>query len=208
VAVFGYPARLTCERFSLNEETMLRPKLTFVTSNADKFSEIHSALADCPVELEHITLDLPEIQAIDPAEVAAYKAQRAYEQMPHGWVLVEDSGLGLDAWNGYPGALIKWIEIAMGEPGLCRQLDAWSDRSATATVALCLHDGKQCHTFIGSTHGQITHEPRGTYGFGWDSIFQPDGYTLTYGEMPRAEKMKISMRALALAKLRAFWLDG
>lgn len=186
---------------------MLRPKLTFVTSNADKFSEIRGALADCPVELERIALDLPEIQAIDPAEVAAYKVQHAYEQMPHGWVLVEDSGLGIDAWNGYPGALIKWIELAIGESGLCRQLDAWPDRSATAMVTLCLYDGEQCHTFTGQTHGHITREPRGASGFGWDSIFQPHGYPLTYGEMRRAEKMKISMRALALVKLRAFLLD-
>ncbi len=51
-----------------------------------------------------------------------------------------------------------------------------------------------------------TREPRGAHGFGWDSIFQPDGYALIYGEMPREEKMRISMRARALAALRQFLL--
>lgn len=183
---------------------MTQPKLYFVTSNEDKFREIHGTLAACPVDLARVTVDVPEIQSIDPAEVAAFKALRAYEQLDGGWALTEDSGLGIDAWHGYPGALIKWVEKAVGEPGLCRQLDAWADRSATATVALCLYDGARVHTFVGQTHGQIVHEPRGEFGFGWDSIFQPNGYSITYGEMPREEKMKISMRAQALAQLQAY----
>lgn len=183
---------------------MPRLKLTVVTSNANKFHEMRATLADYPVDLAQIALDLPEIQAIDPAEVAAYKAQHAYDQLRDGWVLVEDSGLGIAAWGGYPGALIKWVEKAVGEPGLCRQLDAWPDRRATATVAICVYDGETLYPFIGQTHGVITPEPRGEFGFGWDSIFQPDGYAITYGEMPRAEKMKISMRTLALAKLKTF----
>ena len=180
-------------------------KLYFVTSNAEKFREIHRTLEDCAaVTLERVSLDVPEIQALDPAEVAAYKARAAYAELRSGWVLVEDTGLGVDVWNGYPGALIKWLTGAVGEEGLCRQLDAWEDRSATATVVLCLFDGQTARTFIGQTHGTITQAPRGTFGFGWDSIFQPDGYTRTYGEMPREQKMGISMRARALAKLRDY----
>ncbi len=187
---------------------MSRPELFFVTSNEDKFREMRGTLAECPVDLERITLDVPEIQAIDPAEVAAFKAQHAYSQLQRGWVLVEDSGLGIDVWNGYPGALIKWVEKAVGESGLCRQLDAWADRRATATVVLCLYDGERLRQFVGQTHGQITHEPRGDYGFGWDSIFQPEGYPITYGEMQRDDKMEISMRTLALVQLKAFLLNG
>ncbi len=187
---------------------MCAQKLHFVTSNAEKFREIHRALADCGVETVRVALDLAEIQALDPAEVAAHKARAAYAALGAGWVLVEDSALGVDAWNGYPGALVKWLTDAVGEEGLCRQLDAWEDRSATATVVLCLFDGRQAHTFVGQTHGTIVEFPRGTFGFGWDSIFQPNGYARTYGEMPREEKMAISMRARALAKLRAWLREG
>jgi non-canonical purine NTP pyrophosphatase (RdgB/HAM1 family) len=180
--------------------------LTFVSSNEEKNREIRGALAGCGVAVARVALDLPEIQSLDPAQVAGYKARLAFEHFGAGAVLVEDTGLAILAWNGYPGALIKWVLGAMGEPGLCRQLDAWDDRRAQATVALCLYDGHALHTFSGQTTGAITREPRGTHGFGWDSIFQPDGYTLTYGEMPREDKMRISMRARALEALRDFLL--
>lgn len=184
---------------------MPSPALHFVSSNAEKYREISTALEGCQT-VERVALDIPEVQAINPAEVAAAKARAAHAQIRDGLVLVEDTGLGIDAWNGYPGALIKWVLRAIGEAGLCRQLDAWDDRRATATVVLCLYDGTNLHTFTGQTTGTIVNAPRGTFGFGWDSIFQPDGYDITYGEMPREEKMKISMRARALEYLREFLL--
>jgi len=182
--------------------------LTFVSSNEEKYREMRGALAGCGVAVTRVALDLPEIQSLDPAQVAGHKARQAFEHVGAGAVLVEDTGLAIFAWNGYPGALIKWVLGAVGEPGLCRQLAAWDDRRAQATVALCLYDGHALHTFTGhQTTGVITCEPRGAHGFGWDSIFQPDGYELTYGEMPREEKMRISMRARALAALREFFLS-
>lgn len=182
--------------------TLLR-RLIFVSSNAEKHREIRAALLSDGIEVERVALDLPEIQSLDPAEVASYKARRAHELLGGEPVLVEDTGLALTAWNGYPGALIKWVLGAVGEEGLCRQLDPWSDRTARATVALCLCDTSGAHVFTGSTQGVIARFPRGSYGFGWDSIFEPEGYSRTYGEMQREEKMRISMRALAVAALQA-----
>ena len=187
---------------------MLKDTLTFVSSNEEKYREIRGALAGCGVQVTRVVLDLPEIQSLDPGEVAAYKAQKAYEHLQSGPVLVEDTGLGLVAWSGYPGALIKWVLGAVGEAGLCRQLDAWDDRRAIATVVLCLYDGRETRQFVGQTGGTITAAPRGEHGFGWDSIFQPDGFTLTYGEMAREEKMKISMRARALDALKNYLQGG
>lgn len=182
---------------------MVEGPIYFVSSNEEKYREIRGALAGCGVPIERVNLDLPEIQSIDPAEVAAYKAQRAFDELGGGRVLVEDTGLAIDEWNGYPGALIKWVLGAIGEEGLCRQLDAWENRAATATVVLCLHDGTTVHTFRGRVHGQIAMSPRGDYGFGWDNIFMPEGSPLTYGQIPREEKMRDSMRARALAALVA-----
>jgi len=182
------------------------PTLYFVSSNEEKYREIRGALAECPVESVRISLDLAEIQSLDPAKVAAYKAREAYEYLGRGMVLVEDTGLAISAWNGYPGALIKWVLATVGEAGLCRQLDAWEDRHVTATVVLCLFDGRDMRTFAGQSEGEITREPRGEFGFGWDSIFQPAGYSLTYGEMPRETKMQISMRSRALDKLKTYVL--
>jgi len=131
-------------------------RIAFVSSNEEKYREIQGALLSCQVEIERLALDVPEIQALDPVEVASFKARRAYEQLGTGPVLVEDTGLGIVAWNGFPGALITWVLKTVGEPGLCRQLDAWDDRRAIATVALCLFDGEQIHTFTGQTTGVIT----------------------------------------------------
>ncbi|MCD4684915.1 MAG: non-canonical purine NTP pyrophosphatase [Anaerolineae bacterium] len=183
---------------------MTAQTITFVSSNEEKHREIRGALERCNYAVQRLDVDVPEIQSINPADVATYKARAADRQIESGLVLVEDTGLGVDAWGGYPGALIKWVLKSVGEAGLCRQLDAWEDRRATATVVLCLFDGDHLHTFTGQTTGVIAASPRGTFGFGWDSIFQPDGYAITYGEMPREEKMKISMRAQALEHLRAF----
>ena len=181
-------------------------RLAFVSSNEEKFREIRDGLASCGIETERVALDVPEIQSLDPAQVAAYKARAAYVTLGTQAVLVEDTGLAIVAWKGFPGALIKWVLATVGEEGLCRQLDAWQDRRAVATVVLCLYDGHELHTFTGQATGTIVREPRGTHGFGWDSIFQPDGYSVTYGEMLREEKMNISMRARALAALRQFLL--
>lgn len=179
--------------------------LYFVTSNEEKCREIRGILSECGVHVERVAIDLPEIQAIDPSVVAAYKARRAYDMLGEtGPILVEDTGLGIMAWNGYPGALIKWVLQAVGEAGLCRQLDAWPNRQAIATVVLCLFDGHDIRSFVGETRGSITASPQGDHGFGWDSIFLPDGYSMTYGEMPREVKMQISMRTRALNSLKQY----
>ncbi|MBN1200992.1 MAG: non-canonical purine NTP pyrophosphatase [Anaerolineae bacterium] len=179
-------------------------KIYFVSSNPEKYREIRGALARCGIEAERVDLDLPEIQSLDPAEVAAYKARKAYERLQTGRVLVEDTGLGIVAWDGYPGALIKWVLKSVGEAGLCRQLNAWDDRRAVATVVLCLFDGHDLRTFTGRVEGIIAHQPRGEYGFGWDSIFAPAGSARTYGEMQREDKIKISMRACAVSALQRY----
>lgn len=181
--------------------------LIFVSSNAEKHREIRDALQAVGWAVERVALDVPEIQSLDPAVVAEHKARAAFDQLGGEPALVEDTGLALLAWGSYPGALIKWVLGAVGEEGLCRQLDAWPDRRARATVALCLYDGVEARVFLGTTTGTITASPRGKYGFGWDSIFQPDGYELTYGEMPREAKMGISMRAQAVAALADFLRD-
>ena len=79
-----------------------------------------------------------------------------------------------------------------------------TDRRAHFVCALTLAwpDG-HCETFEGTVHGVIVHPARGSRGFGYDPIFQPDGYTVTFGEMESEAKHAISHRAEAFAKLVA-----
>jgi XTP/dITP diphosphohydrolase len=174
----------------------------FVTSNPDKAREAAEILG---VELKSVALDLPEPQTLDVAEVAAAKAITAREALsdPDHPVLVEDSGLVIEVWNGLPGALTKWFLRSVGSEGLLRMLSAEENRSARAicTVVVADVDGS-VRAFVGEVRGSIASEPRGSEGFGWDPIFVPEGYAKTYAELG-ALKHKDSHRARALKAARA-----
>jgi non-canonical purine NTP pyrophosphatase (RdgB/HAM1 family) len=148
----------------------------FVTSNPNKIREAAEILG---VELHGIALDLPELQSLDLAQVAVAKAASAREALnnPDSPVLVEDSGLVFEAWNGLPGALTKWFLESVGNEGLLKMLSAESDRSARAVcaVAVATADGTVC-AFTGVVEGEIPLEPRGDGGFGWGPIFVPKAY--------------------------------
>ncbi|MGE0821107.1 MAG: non-canonical purine NTP pyrophosphatase [Candidatus Binatia bacterium] len=148
-----------------------------------------------------VALSLEEIQAVALEPVVAHKVRQAYAQLQRP-VLVEDTGLTFTAWNGLPGALIKWFLTSLRTDGLCRLLQNDNDRRATATTVFGYYDGTVYQSFTGSVEGWIPEHPRGTQGFGWDPIFQPVGSALTFAEMTPEEKDRFSMRRRALAQLR------
>jgi XTP/dITP diphosphohydrolase len=174
----------------------------FVTSNPNKAREAAEILG---IELRSVALDLPEPQALDVAEVAATKATVAREALgfPDHPILVEDSGLIIEAWNGLPGAFTKWFLGSIGNQGLLKMLSVYPDRSARAicAVAVAAADGS-VRTFVGEVEGSIASEPRGSEGFGWDPIFIPRGHVETYAELG-TEKHRVSHRGRALSAARA-----
>lgn len=179
-------------------------KALFVTSNEHKRREVQQILG---LELQSVDLDLPEIQAIDPGEVATQKVLAARDAVEDSGlpVLVEDSGLMVDAWGGFPGALTKWLIQSVGNEGLLRMLAPDEDRAARAVcvVAVSGADG-EVHTFRGEVPGTLASGPRGEGGFGYDPIFVPGYSELTYAEMG-AGKNADSHRARAFLALRG-WL--
>jgi non-canonical purine NTP pyrophosphatase (RdgB/HAM1 family) len=155
----------------------------FVTSNHNKAREAAEILG---VPLRSVALDLPELQDLDVARVAAVKAAAAHEALgaPDSLILVEDSGLVVDAWNGLPGALTKWFLKSVGNEGLLKMLSGEEDRSARAVCAVAIAAAEGApRVFVGEMRGSISLEPRGSSGFGWDPIFVPEGYTETYAEL-------------------------
>jgi XTP/dITP diphosphohydrolase len=169
----------------------------FVTSNPNKAREAAEILG---MELKSVALDLQEPQSLDVAEVAADKVTAAREALndPDQPVIVEDSGLVVEAWNGLPGALTKWFLQSVGNEGLLRMLSAEENRSARAVcaVAVAVVDGS-VRVFVGEVEGSIAPGPRGARGFGWDPIFVPEGCAKTYAQLG-ALKHKDSHRARAL----------
>jgi non-canonical purine NTP pyrophosphatase (RdgB/HAM1 family) len=180
-------------------------RAVFVTTNDHKRREAQEILG---VELERAALgpqDVPEIQALDVAEVAADKALRARDALGAHPVLVEDSGLVVEAWNGLPGALTKWFVSSVGNEGILRMLSG-QDRSARAVCAVAVADMHgSVRVFTGEVAGTLAPEPRGAGGFGWDPIFIPEGSSLTFAQMGEA-KNEDSHRARALRAARG-WLE-
>lgn len=172
--------------------------LYFATSNAGKLREATAILG---VPIEQIGLDLPEIQALDVEVVVREKAVAAHGATGKA-ILVDDTGFAVEAWHGLPGALVRWFVGTVGPAGICRMLDSTASRAVVVTTAVAFHDGAALHVSTGSLRGTVTPEPRGTNGFGWDAIFQPDGSAKTFAEMDDAEKNAISPRRLALEGLR------
>jgi XTP/dITP diphosphohydrolase len=174
----------------------------FVTGRAEKAREAERL----GFRLERVDLDLAEPQALDPADIVERKARDAYAKLARP-VIVEDSGLAIRAWGEFPGALVKWVEKSAGLEAMARMLDAFSDRSATATCALAYFDGERVLQGRGEVSGAIARAPRGTGGFGWDALFIPEGSDQTFAEMSGEEKDRVSHRRRAWEAF-ARQLDG
>ncbi|KAI8118583.1 Inosine triphosphate pyrophosphatase [Lucilia cuprina] len=172
--------------------------ITFVTGNAKKLEELVAILGpNFPRPVISKKIDLPELQG-EIEEIAVKKCKEAARQVD-GPVLVEDTCLCFNSLKGLPGPYIKWFLEKLQPEGLHNLLAGWSDKSAKAVCTLAFSEGQDSEPIIfqGITEGCIV-EPRGSRDFGWDPIFQPTGYDLTYAELPKEEKNKISHRFRAL----------
>lgn len=121
-------------------------------------------------------------------------------------VFADDTGLEIDSLNGEPGVYSarysgvernsdKNIELVL------TKLKNKSNRNSRfKTIISLIIDGKSVN-FEGVVEGKITEEKRGSNGFGYDPIFQPNGYASTFGEMSLNEKNKISHRSIAINKM-------
>jgi len=174
-------------------------ELVFVTSNLGKLREAEAVLG---CRLNHRSVDVEEIQSMDLEEIVQLKAKSAHRSL-EAPVLVEDTSLELAGLGGFPGPLIRWLLTSVGPEGICRIAHCFSESRATVRCIACAADGRDVVLGIGVVHGEIAQTPRGRQGFGWDSVFIPDGFGgRTYGEMDEAEKNEMSHRRRALEALR------
>ena len=186
-------------------------KLVFATNNRHKLEEVSHKIGD---HFELLTLnDIGCTEDIEETgstfeENAAIKSNYVYNKY-HLNCFGDDSGLVVDALNGEPGV---YSARYAGEHGnhaanikkVLAKLDGIENRKARfVTVISLTWEGKE-YVFEGVVNGTIRHETTGTGGFGYDPIFQPDGYDITFAEMTMAEKNKISHRARAMEKLILF----
>lgn len=175
--------------------------VVFITGNKGKADYLARYLGH-PVE--HIALDLDEIQSLDHKEVVQHKVRQAYEKVKRP-VLVEDSGVEFNALGGLPGPFTKWFENALTLEGLCRIVDG-KDRSATARCIYGFKDGDTEMYFEGSLEGKVPEKPAGERGYGFDSVFIPEGYDITKAELSEEDYQKTYLILKPLEKVKEYLL--
>ena len=185
-------------------------RLVIASHNPGKIDEIAALLGPFGVaRVGAAALGLPEPEETGASfeENAALKARLAAEAAGLS-ALADDSGLVVPALGGAPGIYsARWAgpdkDFRSAMERVQREL-VEKDRRAhfVAVLALASPDGDMT-MFRGEAHGHLIWPPRGDKGFGYDPMFVPDGYELTFGEIGPALKHQISHRARAFAKLVA-----
>ncbi|VVB79154.1 Non-canonical purine NTP pyrophosphatase [uncultured archaeon] len=176
-------------------------KIYFITGNKNKFAEVKHMLP----EIEQLELDLEEIQEFDAHKVIQAKIQEAFKHHKSGDAfIIEDTSLYLDGLNGLPGPLIKWFMQRLKVEGIFDIVEKIGNFGAEAkTIIGYAESPEKIHFFEGSVKGKIV-PPSGPTNFGWDPIFKPIGSEKTFQQMAKEEKNVMSMRRIAVEKLKEF----
>lgn len=198
------------------EGNMPVKKIVLATRNLGKVEEFERMLQAAELDIQVLGLrdfpDMPDVEETGStfAENALLKAHQIseYTGLP---ALADDSGLCVDALGGAPGIFsARWAGVHGDDKAnlekVLREIQALSNPSRAArfkcAVVLALPkdhpSGVREVVREGEIVGKIVLEPRGTNGFGYDPIFQPDGYTQTTAELPSEVKDQISHRGIAL----------
>lgn len=195
--------------------------LLLATTNAGKLAELQVLLQGCGYDV--IGLREAEARAGTPPPVVDESGQTfahnarlkasAYANWSRLSTVADDSGLCVDALGGQPGIHSARFagsdstdrqNIALLLERLTGQPRPWRAHFmcvvAYVAAGFCLPGGI-VWTTEGRIDGQIVESPRGANGFGYDPVFQPDGYELTFAELPASEKNRISHRARAMENL-------
>lgn len=191
-------------------------RLVAATHNPGKAREIE-ALLDGNYEIVTAgSLNLPEPDETESTFVGNAMLKARHAAALSGEVcLADDSGMSVTALDGAPGIFsARWagpskdFALAMQKVEDRLEESGSKDRSAwfTSALAVAWPDGT-CVVVEGRVDGIIVYPPRGDRGFGYDPMFQPHGYDVTFGEMDPAEKDAISHRALAFDRLKAVLID-
>lgn len=188
--------------------------LLVATHNRGKLEEIAKLLEPFGISVVSAgDMNLPEPAETEDsfvgnARIKAHAAAKA-TGLP---ALSDDSGITIDALNGAPGVYTAdWAETPNGRDFVMAMAKTWEKLEAVSapeprlaqfrcTLVLAWPDGHD-EVFEGVMPGRVVWPMRGSQGHGYDPIFQPDGFDITFGEMDRWQKNEISHRADAFRKL-------
>jgi XTP/dITP diphosphohydrolase len=191
-------------------------RLLVATHNRGKLEEIADLLGPFDVSVVGAgELGLPEPEETETTFVGNARLKAHAAARASGLVaLADDSGLAVDALGGAPGVFTAdWATTDHGRDFTVGMAKVWRELEAIrapeprraqfcCTLVLASPDGQDV-VFEGKSSGRLVWPGRGTQGHGFDPIFQPDGFDITFGEMDRWEKNRLSHRADAFSKLVA-----
>lgn len=186
-------------------------RLCFATNNANKLAEIRSKVGDkfLILSLKDIGCDeeLPETQDTIEGN-AAQKAQYVFQKYKTP-CFADDTGLEIDVLEGRPGVYsARYAGLGCTPEDnmtkILEEMNGSTNRSASfkTVVHLCLPDQEKA--FTGIVKGSIRSERSGSKGFGYDPVFEPEGFDITFAEMPMETKNAISHRGKAVQQLLDF----
>ncbi|MDB5121571.1 MAG: non-canonical purine pyrophosphatase, rdgB/HAM1 family [Sphingobacteriales bacterium] len=194
-------------------ETILMRTLIFATNNQHKLEEVQAIIGS-----DFLLKSLNDIGCSDDIpetgdtfeENASQKSHFIYERYTLD-CFADDSGLEIECLNNEPGVYSARYSGSRDTEGnmhlVLEKLKNQTNRKARfRTVISLILNGKE-HLFEGFVHGTITTQQSGNKGFGYDPIFQPDGYNITFADMSADEKNKISHRGRAMQNLLKFLHD-
>ena len=186
-------------------------ELILASNNKHKLIEINELLRDIVTvrSLAEVGLegDIPE--TADTLDGNALQKARWVYERTHRDCFADDTGLEVEALGGRPGV----FSARYAGPGcsfddninkMLREMEGQTNRRACFRTVICLILSGQVHYFEGRVDGQILTERFGSEGFGYDPIFMPDRFAVSFAEMPLDVKNHISHRGRAVAKLADF----
>lgn len=176
-------------------------KIGVVTHNPGKVKEYQAEFSDYGIEMVHINREYDEIQTPYLEEVVD-KGLKQLSAEGYDSFMVDDSGLFIDAFGGFPGVYSAYVQKTLGNKGVLKLMKDVPDRSATFKCCIGCRIGDETVIVTGTCPGTILQEERGNGGFGYDPIFSPDGVR-SFAEIPTEDKNKISHRGSATKLLIA-----
>lgn len=189
-------------------------KILFGTNNPNKLREIREMLSDGfeVQSLQDVGID-QDVEETEPTLEgnAALKAKAFYQlaQIP---CFSDDTGLEVDALNGAPGVITARYAGPACRPKdniekMLREMEGKTERSAQFRTVIAYYDGVEMKLFEGVAKGNITESTKGEKGFGYDPIFQPEGYAETFAQLSPDAKNAISHRGKAIREFVEFLKD-
>ena len=171
-------------------------KLNVVTHNPGKVKEYSLALSQYGLEMVHVNREYDEVQTAYLEEVVDKgMKQLASEGLKD--FMVDDSGLFINHFKGFPGVYSSYGQKTLGNKGILKLMEGVEDRGAVFKCCIGARIGDQVIVVTGQCPGVILEEEKGTEGFGYDPIFSPDGVH-SFAEIPTEDKNVISHRGVAL----------